>query len=438
MSQIDELKHKIAQLDGLMREGVLTSDAARDTRARLEAELVAAVLGAGSTAAKPSSIGASEGSPEVQAAAAEPTASMPLKLAIAAFVLVFAGAGYLWLGNPEGLSASARSGAAGGQGAQAAQGPDGAASSSHAMGVAQIEGMIGRLAERLKASPGDAEGWAMLGRSYAVLGRHQEALPAFRKVIELKPKDALGYADLADALGSANGRSLDGEPEKLINQALSLEPGNPKALFLSGTLAFNRNNHALAAKQWEQAMRGMDPTSDMAQQMQGALDEARQRAGLPQLQLAKAPANAAPAPSEAPAAGGAGGAAGMVATAAAPAAASNGAEAITGKLTLAAALKGKASPDDTVFIFARAVGGGKAPLAILRKQVKDLPLEFTLDDSLAMSPAMRLSTAKEVQVGARVSKSGNAMPQPGDLQGISAPVKVGAKGVALEIGESIP
>jgi len=110
---------------------------------------------------------------------------------------------------------------------------------------------------------------------------------------------------------------------------------------------------------------------------------------------------------------------------------------IQGRVTLAERVKSQTTPEDTVFIFARPVQGGKAPLAVLRKQVKDLPFDFTLDDSLAMSPATRLSTAREVQVGARISKSGNPMPQPGDLQGLTATVAVGAQGVTVEISEAV-
>jgi cytochrome c-type biogenesis protein CcmH len=114
-----------------------------------------------------------------------------------------------------------------------------------------------------------------------------------------------------------------------------------------------------------------------------------------------------------------------------------GQEAITGRLTLKAELKGKVGPDDTVFIFARAPTGSKMPLAILRKKVSDLPLDFKLDDSLAMSPASRLSSAQQVVVGARISKSGNAMPSPGDLQVLSAPMALGARDVRIEIAEAV-
>jgi cytochrome c-type biogenesis protein CcmH len=106
-------------------------------------------------------------------------------------------------------------------------------------------------------------------------------------------------------------------------------------------------------------------------------------------------------------------------------------------VSLAPALRATAAPDDTVFIFARAAEGSRMPLALLRKQVKDLPLEFKLDDSLAMSPATRLSTAQRVIVGARISKSGQAMPQPGDLEGLTAPVAVGATGLKIEIATPV-
>ena len=111
---------------------------------------------------------------------------------------------------------------------------------------------------------------------------------------------------------------------------------------------------------------------------------------------------------------------------------------MTGTVRLAAAFKAQAAPEDTVFIFARPAEGSRMPLAIVRMQVKDLPAQFKLDDSTALSPATKLSDAKRVTVGARVSKSGQAAPQPGDLEGFSAPVDVGATGVAVEISTRLP
>jgi cytochrome c-type biogenesis protein CcmH len=111
--------------------------------------------------------------------------------------------------------------------------------------------------------------------------------------------------------------------------------------------------------------------------------------------------------------------------------------AITGTVTLAPALKGRVGPDDAIFVFARAATGSRMPVAFMRAQVKDLPLNFTLDDSMAMSPAARLSTAGQVVVGARVSKSGQAMPQAGDLEGLSEPTAAGSVGVNVVIAGEV-
>ena len=121
---------------------------------------------------------------------------------------------------------------------------------------------------------------------------------------------------------------------------------------------------------------------------------------------------------------------------AAPAAA---AAAIQVNVSLDPQLAAQAQPDDTVFIFARAAQGPRMPLAIVRKQVRDLPLSVSLDDSLAMSPAMVLSKFTEVTVGARISRSGNAMPQSGDLQGSKSPVVVGKdSNVEITIDSRVP
>lgn len=412
MSRIDELKAQIAQLDTLIAEGTLSGEVARETRQRLEQEVVALVLGQGAAAAEADPTPARPASPPASPAAGQPAPgieapevaagparpSRGLVAGIIAFVLVFGLAGYAWVGNLAGLSA----------------GPGSAAAAASApVGPEQIAEMLGRLEQRLKERPDDAEGWAMLGRSYSVLGRFDEAVPAFRRVVALRPKDAQGYADLADALASAKGGTMAGEPTQLITQALALEPKNLKALALSGSIAFNQGDLAGAVGWWEKALAEAQPDGDMARQLLAVLEETRKRLG--------AAGPAAPASAVAAAAG------------AAPPAAP-GAQ-VQGRVTLSPALQAKADPQDTLYVFARPAEGPKMPLAIVRKQVKDLPFDFTLDDSLAMSPAARLSGVAQVVVGARISKSGNPMPQPGDLQGLSAPVPVGTRGIALEIGE---
>jgi cytochrome c-type biogenesis protein CcmH len=336
----------------------------------------------------------------------------------AAFVLVFGLVGYGFMGNRAGWQVGP---------GERGEGAAAAAAATPAEQQAQVQAMVAKLEERLKAQPDDVEGWQMMARSYNVMGRYADAVKAYQRLVALRPQDAQALADLADATAMANGRTLEGEPEKLILQAVKLDPRNVKALALAGTVAFNRSDFKAAVGYWEQAVALADPATGYAQQLAGVLAEARQQAGLP------------PAPAAKP---GAGAPVDTVAAATRPAAAaetpaSAQAAAIRGRVVLRAGLKDKVGPDDTVFIFARAPSGSRMPLAILKKKVSDLPLDFTLDDSLAMSPAARLSSAQQVVVGARISRSGNAAPGPGDLQALSAPVGVNATGVTLEIGDPV-
>ena len=118
--------------------------------------------------------------------------------------------------------------------------------------------------------------------------------------------------------------------------------------------------------------------------------------------------------------------------------ASTAAGSVSGVVSLAPELAGRAAPGDTVFIFARAADGPRAPLAVLRAKAGELPLKFALDDSQAMSPELRLSKFAKIRIEARVSKSGNAAPQPGDLQGASEVVSVGARDLRVVIDKALP
>jgi cytochrome c-type biogenesis protein CcmH len=107
-------------------------------------------------------------------------------------------------------------------------------------------------------------------------------------------------------------------------------------------------------------------------------------------------------------------------------------------VSVAPALAAKVSMADTVFVFARAEGGSRMPLAVLRGSARQLPLRFTLDDSMAMTPAAKLSGANAVRIEARISRSGNATPQPGDLVGMSDVVKPGAREVNIVVDKALP
>lgn len=287
----------------------------------------------------------------------------------------------------------------------------------HQVTEEQIQRMVAALAERLKAEPDNPEGWLMLARSYTALGRYSDAVLAFRKASTLMPGNANVLADLADVMGMAQGRRLAGEPARVVQQALDLDPRNVKALALAGSVAFEAKDYAAARGYWERLVAVVPPDSEMARSVQGSIAEARQLEG------------GAPA---APAA--------ATATAAAPASSTPAAAdvKITGEVLLSPELAARVAAGDTLFVFARAAQGPRIPLAILRQPVGQWPVRFTLDDSMSMAPNLKLSGHAQVVVGARVSRSGNAMPQSGDLVGQSDTVAHTAQGLRIVIDKAQP
>ena len=347
-----------------------------------------------------------------------PTTRMVAGLAVA--VAAVAVAGYMATGSP-GLIAGAAPATHAAGGAPAAAGNDAAT------GREQIAAMVDKLAARMKERPDDVEGWTMLARSYTVLGRYAEAVPAYARATELQPQNASLLADYADAVAATRRTANNPESIALIERALAIDPGHPKALALAGTVDYDRGDYARAISRWQAILERIPAESEFGQQIAGSIADARARLGT-------AAAPAPPAPAAAPARPG------PTATASAPAGAgptpataSLSAPGVSGTVTLDPALAAKAAPVDTVFVFARAAGGGRMPLAVQRARVADLPLRFKLDDSMAMAPGMTVSSAKQVVVAARISKSGQATPSAGDLSGESAPVATDATGVAVRI-----
>jgi len=298
--------------------------------------------------------------------------------------------------------------------------------------------MVDALAERLKTNPQDAEGWVMLARAYQITGRIPESVAAFEKASALRPDDANLIAGHADALAMVQG-SLSGKPFELIVKALKIDPKNQTALALAATAAMENGQFDESIALWRRLAAVVEPGSRDRQAVEQAIEQVQQVALAKGVKLAGESTGAAatgsgapatPAP-QAPATGPAKGAT-PAATAATPATAS-----ISGEVTLAPELMRQAKPDEAVFIFARAVDGPPLPLAVIRTTVKELPLRFTLDDSMSMAPTARLSMHRQVVVSARVSRSGQAMPQPGDLIGTVQPVAVGATGVQVRIADVV-
>ena len=269
--------------------------------------------------------------------------------------------------------------------------------------------MIKALSARLEKNPDDGKGWSMLARSYAVMGRYSESAAAYEKATNLIPNNAALLMDYAEVLAVANGKSFQGKPSELIHQALTIDPNNTRALFLIGKAAYQAGDYTHAIDYWEKLVKLLPPNSPQAKQISGNIAQlrAQETSGKrPQTQGKAQPAT-------------------------------SGAQ-IAGVVRLSPAVASKAAPTDTVFVFAKAVSGPPMPIAVIRTQVKDLPKKFILNDSEAMTPTMKLSNFKEVEVVAKVSKSGSATPQPGDLRGEITSVKVGTENLQLVIDKITP
>ena len=285
-------------------------------------------------------------------------------------------------------------------------------SAAHPVTSEQIEQMVAGLAARLEKNPGDLQGWAMLARSYKAMRRFDEAERAFAHLGDAMNNDPVLLAEYADLLAVRANGSLEGKPLELVQKALKLDPNNTMSLALAGTAAYDRHDYPEAVRYWEHLQQLLPPESEDAKALTATLAEIRGKSG------------ASITPATAPT--------GKPAAAVAPG------KTVSGRVTLAPALAAKVQAGDTVFVFARAIDGPRIPLAVLRARGQDLPLAFSLDDSLAINPELKISGASQVKIEARVSKSGNATPQSGDLIGESGAVKPGATGVNILIEKSIP
>ena len=367
-------RDQLLELDRELADGVMSVEQHAIARAELDRRAL-------SEAAVPAA--SADGAPTVRR-------GRWLTSSMLALVPVLAFVGYLSLGNPAALNP-----------------PD-----------QQFLEMVDALAEKMKTNPDDAQGWVMLARAYQITGRMPESIAAFEKASALRPDDANLLAGHADALAMVQG-SLSGKPFELIVKALKLDPKNQTALALAATAAMENGQFAESIALWRRLAAVVEPGSADRAAVDQAIEQVRQVALAKGVTLADAPpvaAGAGSTQSKGPAAAGA---------------------SISGEVTLAPELMRQAKPDEAVFIFARAVDGPPLPLAVVRATVKDLPIRFTLDDSMSMAPTAKLSMHKQVVVSARVSRSGQAMPQPGDLVGSVQPVTVGSTGVQVRIADVV-
>ncbi|MBX3305923.1 MAG: c-type cytochrome biogenesis protein CcmI [Nitrospira sp.] len=331
-------------------------------------------------------------------------------LSLAMIIPASSGVLYWTLGNPAAMTHPAVSAASQG-------GPGG--DTQMAEGLNQL---IEQLRKKLEQNPNDAIGWGLLARSYMAMERYADAVPIFERATKLDPDNASLLADYADALAVHQGRKLEGRPETLIQKALKLDPHNVKALMLSGTIAYNRKDFARAVKEWEDAHAYLPADEqESSDQLKASIAEAKRRmGGGPSMNMlvANPPMEQA-----------------KPAKAAAP---SGQSRAITGKVVLGPNLANKGSLPDTLFVFAKDVAGPPMPVSIVRASRKDLPFTFRLDDSTSPMPSRKLSDIDTVVIVARLSKSGRAMAESGDLEGMSQPIKPGAENITVVIDRERP
>jgi cytochrome c-type biogenesis protein CcmH len=283
----------------------------------------------------------------------------------------------------------------------------------------EVNQMVAGLAAKLQKNPDDPKGWAMLARSYRAMGKLPEAQAAFARIGDELQKDPTLLAAYADVIAALDGGNLDGKPMELVTRALQLDPDHGMALSLAATAAYKRQDFALAARHWEHLLKQLPPESQDAKWVLKTLDEIR-----PKIAAAVTTPTAPAAPTRAAPATGA--------TAAATG------KTVSGSVTLASELAARVQPSDTVYVFARSADGSRMPLAVQRARVADLPLQFKLDDTLAISPKAKLSDAAQVRIEVRVSRNGNAAPASGDLYGVSEMIKTGTQHVALKIDQIQP
>jgi cytochrome c-type biogenesis protein CcmH len=250
-----------------------------------------------------------------------------------------------------------------------------------------VQAMVQRLEQRLSKTPEDADGWAMLGRSYFVMQRYADAAQAYAKASALNgAQNAEWLVNEGEALAMAQQRQVTGEPALRFEQALKIDPAQGKALWYAGLAAAQSGQYEVALRRWLKLRE-----QELPEELRAALDQRLQE--LSQLSGLKIPPRAQQKADVA------------------------GAVSLRVKVSLAPQLAGKIPPGASLFVFAKAAEGPPMPLAVQKLSADKLPIEVTLDDSMAMMPSLRLSQFPRWLLTARISSSGSALPQSGDWQG---------------------
>lgn len=392
-------------------------DPLRERRDAIRHALRAGVIDAAEAEAKLAALTAQASSPTAQPSRILPIALLVL-LPAAAFAL------YRHVGEPRAMDAAWQGAAAVANGsvAPAAADPNGSA-------APDMEQAVSGLAERLKNEPDDLEGWMLLGRAYKSMERFAPAREALANAIRLAPENPDVMVEYAEAMVLASdSRRFEGEARELLDRAIALQPGSQRGLWLLGVANYQQSKFADAATVWERLLALIPPDAEPLDALRERIADARAKAGLQPL----------PQPDPEPAASSVVSAT-AAQTASGPSAATSSGPRLTVAVDIAPELKSQIGASDVLFVFARAAQGPRMPLAIQRLPAASLPITVTLDDSTSMMPELKLSTMPQVVVGARISKSGQATPQPGDFEALSDPIANTHKDmVRLTISKVLP
>ena len=385
---LDIFKQRLAELDHELAEGLISDQEYKAAEQDLEKQLIVDI-----PEDKKARVLNDKGS----------------KISLIAYIIIIPAATiglYMYLGSPQAIDAKAmQQASATHQSTTTAPGDD--------TKQLSVEEMIVKLEERLKENPEDSKGWYLLSRSYMHVQKFDKAEQAMQKLTEMVQDDPSLWANYADIAAVNQKGDLTGKPYEYTKRALSLEPKHPKALWLAGTYHFQQHEYGKAVRFWTILQKLLPADSQNLEMINASIADARQRAGV-------APADTQTAQQQ-------------------PTPSTDATVSIAGRVSVADTIKDKLSPEDTVFVYARAASGPRMPLAIVKKQVKDLPFDFKLDDSMAMMPQMKLSSFDKVVVSARISKSGNAMTQSGDYISNQPEISFPADTpITLEILQEVP
>ena len=284
------------------------------------------------------------------------------------------------------------------------------AAASAERGPQSLDEAIAQLQAELQRDPAQPEGWRLLGRSYATLGRHAESRDAFMTALRHAPDDAELLVEAAQANAQADPRNrFDDAALAMLRKALAIDPANQRAQWFIGVAQRQRGEDAAAVATWEALLPKLD--SDTATALRTQIDEARRAAGMPPLADAPTP----------------------IATAEGPGLR------VKASLDPDFASRVRLRGDATVFVIARAVDGPPMPVAVERHALQELPLDIVLDDADSPMPTVKLSTLKDVELVARISASGSANRGDGDIESAPVRVKLPAEGaVELVLGARTP